>query len=508
MVPSLTFFCPACKSRLTVPLSMAGVRGPCPICSSFIEAPQPPVSAAPTQAVQQAPQHYGPPAQQAPPYYTPPAQPYAPPAQPYAPPAQPYAPPAQPAPQQYVPPAQPAPQQYAPPAQQTPHHHAPPYAPPQDAPPSSHPQQGTLPPPRSTSAGPSVVKVEPRGNRLRSTEHQEIVARPISERQGAGQPQVEGRDYRPLPTRSRITSRLLISGAALLLMVGVSAGLILLSREDPEATAPPVTPSQPRATKPDPEPSSAPETARNTAPAPTPPGPATPATPPTPGTPPAPEPPHPGTAAMEVVEKFLAASNLDARLPLIDTQTPPADLQDSILAKPFPPDPTVAPEVQETNPDDSMDFYYAVDFKDAAGKTHPELLLVHTPAGGSPKVIVDPFLDSFGGRLAAFASQPSDKIRSFQSVISAVAQTTADRNVPDHENKLRLKLLPRDNEKEITSAYFTKGSKLGQMLITEGSGFRYGQARTARVTLRWNKEEDPANPYLEVTDIKEFRWNP
>jgi hypothetical protein len=211
---------------------------------------------------------------------------------------------------------------------------------------------------------------------------------------------------------------------------------------------------------------------------------------------------------MAVVEKFLAASNLDVRMPLIETHTPAAALQDSILAKPFPPNPPVAPEVQETNPDGSMDFYYAVDFKDAAGKVHPELLLVRTAAGGTPKVIADPFLDSFGGRLAAFASQPSEEIRSFQIVISAVAQVTADRNVPNHENKLRLKLLPRDNEKEITSAYFTKGSKLGQMLVTEGSGFRYGQARTAKVTLRWNKEEDPANPYLEVTDIKDFRWNP
>jgi len=211
---------------------------------------------------------------------------------------------------------------------------------------------------------------------------------------------------------------------------------------------------------------------------------------------------------MEVVEKFLAASNLDSRLPLIETQTPTAALQESVVAKPFPPNPTVAPEVQETNPDGSMDFYYAVDFKEASGKADAELLLVRSTANGSPKVIVDPFLDSFGGRLAAFASQPSEEIRSFQVVVSAVAQTTADRNVPNHENKLRLKLLPRDNEKEITSAYFTKGSKLGQMLVTEGSGFRYGQARTAKVTLRWNKEEDPTNPFLEVTDIKEFRWNP
>lgn len=346
--------------------------------------------------------------------------------------------------------------------------------------------------------------MEPRGNRLRSSDQPEIVARPISERQSAAQPHAEGRDYRPSPTRSRITPRILISGAALLLMVGVSAGLILFSREDPAAVAAPVIPSKPHANKPAPEPPTpadlpGPDRTTNPTGAATPSGPATPV---------APEAPHPGTAAMAVVEKFLAASNLDARLPLIETHTPAAALQESILTKPFPSNPSVAPEVQETNPDGSMDFYYAVDFKDASGKAHPELLLVRTTEGGTPKVIVDPFLDSFGGRLESFAGQPSEEIRSFQLVVSAVAQTTADRNVPNHENKLRLKLLPRDNEKEISSAYFTKGSKLGQMLVTEGSGFRYGQARTAKVTLRWNKEEDPMNPYLEVTDIKEFRWNP
>jgi hypothetical protein len=211
---------------------------------------------------------------------------------------------------------------------------------------------------------------------------------------------------------------------------------------------------------------------------------------------------------MEVVEKFLAASDLNARLPLIETNSPTSELQESILAKPFPPDPSVALDLQEKNSDGSMEFYYTLDFKDSSGKDRTELLLVRSTASGSPKIIIDPFLDSFGNRLSSFASQPSEQIRNFQVVVSAVAQTTADRNVPNHQNKLRLKLLPRDNEKEITSAYFTKGSKLGQMLVTEGSGFRYGQARTAKVTLRWNKEEDPMNPYLEVADIKEFRWNP
>lgn len=285
--------------------------------------------------------------------------------------------------------------------------------------------------------------------------------------------------------------------------------MIFLTREDPSA----ITGPSPHAGKipvaPEKAPTEVPDSTVRETPTPTPEVAAKPEAPTAPAAPPKSPAQNASAAAMAVVEKFLSATTLDERLPLIDTRTPPAALQESVLAKPFPADPSVAPDFQETDPDNgSTDFYYNVDFKDASGKISPQLLMVRTSADGEAKIIVDPFLDGFGGRLAAFASTPSEKISTFQFVVSAVAQTTADRNVPNHENKLRLKLMPRDNEKELTSAYFTKGSKLGQMLVTEGSGFRYGQPRTARVTLRWNKEEDPTNPYLEVTDIKEFRWNP
>jgi len=35
----MTFFCPACGIKLTVPASLAGVSGPCPSCGSQIQAP-------------------------------------------------------------------------------------------------------------------------------------------------------------------------------------------------------------------------------------------------------------------------------------------------------------------------------------------------------------------------------------------------------------------------------------------------------------------------------------
>ncbi|HVJ46197.1 MAG TPA: hypothetical protein VM511_07420, partial [Luteolibacter sp.] len=216
-----------------------------------------------------------------------------------------------------------------------------------------------------------------------------------------------------------------------------------------------------------------------------------------------------GVAAMEVLDKFLSAKTLADRLPLIETSLNEKDLQASVLAAPFPADPRVSPDIQETNRAENFtDIYYNVDLQKPDGKFAPYLILLRARGENPPKVIVDPFLDSYGGRLSRFAAAPSDQTMTVQVVISAVAKTTSDQKLPNHEQKLWLKLLPRDNEKEIASAYFTKISKIGEMLTDDSSGFRYGQARPARLTLQWNTKEDPAMPFLEAIDIKEFRWNP
>lgn len=307
----------------------------------------------------------------------------------------------------------------------------------------------------------------------------------------------------------RTASRLLVSVGVVLLMGIVAWGVINLTKEKAPiagASTPPLTreilPDTSPPKTPDPQPSAK-----------IPPQEQLPATSPSTPTleetpiPEAPKTAHQGKAALEVLEKFLAATTLEERLPLILTQLPKTTLENGVLAKPFPANPKLAPDVQEST-GDTTDFFFNVDFRDISGKKSPQLVLVRVEGNNPPQVVADPFLDSFGGRLAAFASEASEDPATFQVVVAAVAQITADRNVPNYENKLRLKLMPRDNEKEITSAYFTKISKLGQMLVTDGSGLRYGQARIAKVVLQWNMKEDPAKPFLEVVDIKGFHWNP
>ncbi len=220
------------------------------------------------------------------------------------------------------------------------------------------------------------------------------------------------------------------------------------------------------------------------------------------------EPTTPGMVATELLEKFLAAKTLAERLPMIETQTPAAELANSCLAGPLPPTSRIEIDAQESNAvEQVVDFYHNVDFDADDRPINPQTILVRTRGSGAPKVVIDPFLDAFGGRLAAYAKTPSDKAGVFQVTISAVASCN-DEHVPNREKKLTLKLLPRDNTKEIARAFFGRQSKIGMMLEDGTYSLSYGKAKACTVMLRWNVEDQPESPYLEAIDLKTLDWNP
>lgn len=452
----LTFACPACGVKLTVPSSMAGITGPCPTCSSIIQAPVRSAGSIPVPPIT--------------------------------------APIPEPAPA-------PAPQIYP---SQLPLVPGPPSAPnPPAATETESAVQVQTRPYDVEISSPAVIRVEPRGHKSRTGSH-EVIARPMP-----------GPDeYAPVnlpPTshrRSKQPVRALIILLVLASFAGVFFGVLAWLKHD--STTPLLnhpskfsTPQKPSA----PPSAPAPKSDADVTPA--------PAAPEPPKTPAAPNPPAnasapvtPGVAALQLLEKFLTASTLAERLPLIETSTPAPELEASVLARPFPHAPRYSPDVQETDLSGNFtDIYYSVDFEGTDGKTNPQVILVRVRPDHPPKVIVDPFLDTFGGRLAAYAATPTTKPGSFQVLVSAVARTT-DNTIPNHGEKLRLKLLPRDNEREITNAYFSKLSKISEMLLDDNSGFRYGQARACRVSLSWNTTEDPQKPYLEAIGITELQWNP
>jgi hypothetical protein len=445
----ITFYCPACGIKLTVPASLAGVTGPCPSCRTQIQAPIP--AAPPVQQIPAAP------AYQAPPVSYPPAG---------------------------IPAAPPPPQ-------------APVY---QEPPP--------------VAAAPQALKPEPR--QLPNRSHpEEVVARQMPA--GNGQPTDPKKlQPAPLPRHSHRTSPLVRFAMLLLFLIAAAVlvyGVLKILNMEPGQEKPSIqTPTQTQSSTPDKTPLTV-ETipAAKTpppAPLPTPPSEQPVLSEPPPKLPDGIEPKLPGVIAAEVLEKFLTAKSLAERLPMIETKTPEAELTQSCLAGPLPAYRNLAIDVQESNPvEEVVDFYYNVDFEAPENRINPHTLLVRTRGRGDPMVVVDPFLDLYGGRLAAYAANPTDKGGTFQVIVYAVANCTNEK-IRDRDKKLTLKLLARDNTKEIAQAYFSKVSKIGEMLMDGTYSLSYGKAKACTVMLRWNTEEQKDHPYLEAIGLKALDWNP
>ena len=214
-----------------------------------------------------------------------------------------------------------------------------------------------------------------------------------------------------------------------------------------------------------------------------------------------------GIAALALLEEFLAMKTLQARMPYIETNRTEPELVSSILNDPLPEVLKISVDVRKTySSEQIVDYYYHVDFAAANGGENPQTLLVRTRGTSPPKVVTDPFLDLFGGGLARYAEKPVGQAGTFQVIISAGA--FCHDNIPASEEKYTLKILARDDTKEIAKAYFGKHSKIGEMLEGETSGLSYGQAQPGTVIMRWNTEEDPKRPFLEALDIKALNWNP
>lgn len=437
---TITFFCPACGIKLTVPAGLAGVTGPCPSCRTQIQAP---ATGLPPQASVQD-------------------------------------------------------QGYATPA----------------ALPQPMSQLAAQAPIASEPTIPSTLKPEPR--QLPNRPHpSEVVAKQMPERTATG----DSRISPPAPLAKHPHKPALLTRFLTLLLFLIASGALVFGvltvlkvqpeKQFREKQAPPQSPEPAHPVKefPAPEPVKAPEKPKSPA-LPTPPPEQPTLIEPAPKLPEGLPPKPPGMEALEVLEKFLTAKSLAERLPFIETKTPDAEIAASCLAGPLPPTPKMLLEFQESTPlEEVMDFYYSVDFQNADGHTNPQTILVRTRGRGEPKVVVDPFLDLFGGRLATYASKPTDKAGVFQVIASPLASCT-NPNVPDREKKLTLKLLARDNTKEIAQAYFGKLSKIGEMLEDGTYSLSYGKAKACTVMLRWNTEEDAKHAYLEAIAIKNLDWNP
>jgi hypothetical protein len=205
-----------------------------------------------------------------------------------------------------------------------------------------------------------------------------------------------------------------------------------------------------------------------------------------------------------ILTQFLQAKSLEERLPMIETETPQAELKDSVLSLKLP----LGGKFQMTETifnklEGFTDVLFEVPFNAGADKKM-EILMVRTRGSQLPKVVVDAFLDGYGGRLRNFISSPEEGEHQFRTLMS-VFDFCSSSVIPSAENKKTVKILATRGGGDIAKAYFGKFSPLGKKL--ERLGMKYGRTTAVTLTLRWNRQEDPARPFLELIDVKSLNWD-
>ncbi|MFD0895854.1 hypothetical protein KBB96_07895 [Luteolibacter ambystomatis] len=451
---TLTFACPVCNSRLTVPVALAGVIGPCPKCQTRIQAPslpavpqRPTVAAAPPSAA--------------------PVQTYIPQPPPQPIPAPQPAAASAPAPVLEIPVVQPAEK------------------------PAYKPEPRALPNRREG--------MEPIGKRMSDSmktpqDHSE-------RRTGSGALRVlvpvvflglaagmvfailtflKQQEQPPVQFKSLIPP---VANSSTSATDKTPVGTLPPAPVEPDESAP-VAPPVPEVLVP-PDPSSSPVTK-----------------------------PVSSTSAFQILDKFLSLNTLEERIPLMETSTSPADLAASCLASSLPPRVSVTPSIQTDNPvENSTDHFFQVIFTRSIGGTETYNMLVRRRGDQEPKVIIDPFLDVYGenSRLRRYTTAAVEKPAVFRVYVETVAICN-NTKIPNNDKKFTLKLRGDDATDNklpaIAIAYSGKASAIGEMLQNADSGLRWGSPKACTIVLNWNTKDDPAHPYLEANSIKSLSWNP
>ena len=219
-------------------------------------------------------------------------------------------------------------------------------------------------------------------------------------------------------------------------------------------------------------------------------------------------PPQVGAIARRMVEQFLAATTFDERMLYVLTKKTPTELQTSILSRKWP-TAQITPGAQIPHPAERLtEFYFEVRFgENSVGFPREATILVHQRGDEEPKVILEPLLDTVGGRLRQFASEPSSKPQDFHVIMDARVRCFDDK-IPNADKKCTFFLRAHITGMDIATAYVTESSQIRKQFDDPLAGFKWKKPMPVVVTLQWNTTEDYTRPYIEVIDIKAKNWNP
>lgn len=211
--------------------------------------------------------------------------------------------------------------------------------------------------------------------------------------------------------------------------------------------------------------------------------------------------------AEAVLKNFLNARSLEERVALIDPPMTAEELEDTIVAEILPEVISISPDTPTFDPIERLtNFPFRVSFQGGEGSVVEYTIVVRKRADLEPQVVINPFLDLVGGRLAEFAAAPTEGVHTFYAIIEAMPRCFEE-NIPNPEKKFTYKLSTSDVGRATARTYASLNSSLAEQLWTPDSRIRWGKRIRATIALEWNTTEDPSQPYIELLEIRGLDWN-
>ena len=217
----------------------------------------------------------------------------------------------------------------------------------------------------------------------------------------------------------------------------------------------------------------------------------------------------PAIVAYALLESFLQAKDAASRVDMVEPATTEQELAATLLKEPLPDYTQIFSDLPQHRPEEKLtDFPYRVSFvvKDAPNVDHA--ILVRQRGTQPPRIFLPAFLDLVGGRLAAFTREPNPSAPTLFHVYLEPIDGCYEKEVPGAERKFTFKLLSSPFGKETARAYAANASRFRAMVEEPTYPIRWGMRRRATITLEWNHKEDPAKPFLELVDLNSPDWDP
>jgi hypothetical protein len=235
----------------------------------------------------------------------------------------------------------------------------------------------------------------------------------------------------------------------------------------------------------------------------------------------------------KMVEQFLKAADYSERKSFVATKLPEDVILESFANKKWPHSTVYLEPIEIDDKERKTTYRFHVNFSENAAGFPSDALIVVNQVGSNPaKIALDPLIDTIGGNLHQFAQSPflgDNKLygiqddteenpfvepsslkdsQDFYCVVNAREKSyETTKPVPGIEKKCTFNLRAYSDGKEIAVAYANEKSNVREAFANRTSGLSWNNSKPMRLTLKWNIKEDPKKPFIEVIAIKSIGWS-